>query len=312
MSHELEIHAASPDELAAAHRNVFDIWSKGLSIDDHVRSRVNSGKHRLAEWFVGCMDARVVVSLGCYPLKFHLRGDIVPGIAIGSVYTVAEFRRRGLAARLLAWVEERKRGEGAALSLLYSDIAAEYYARLGYLLCPSLSGWRATSDAPASGGASHRLVEISAADNLDRLATLYRGYHGAMPLAIARDRGYWAALLQRFEADRFFALKDTGGNWAGYARLGRQGDDVYLRDYALADRSDRLAESLYAAALTFGREEGAKRVGGWLPDTAAAGKWFELAPRQAEISMIKPLVESAALDDALLSCTSYFCEIDHV
>jgi GNAT superfamily N-acetyltransferase len=310
MSNLLEIHAASPEEIAAAHRNVFDVWSKGLPLDEHVQSRLTSPKHRLAEWFVGCIDGRVVVSLGCYGLAFHLRGRIVPGIAIGSVYTVAEFRRRGLAAQLLAWVEARKRGEGAALSVLYSDISAGYYARLGYMECPSFAGWRAASDAPAS--ATDRLVEISAPAQLEALAALYTGYHGALPLAIARDRGYWLALLERFTSDRFFALEDAGGNWAGYVRLGRQGRDIYIRDYALANRTDELAGRLYAAALAFARKEGAERVGGWLPDIPAARAWFDMAPRRTEITMAKPLAAGEVLDGEAVSAAGYFCEVDHV
>ena len=46
MTTNLKIHAASDDELAAAHRNVFDIWSKGLPLEDHVRSRLNSPRGR--------------------------------------------------------------------------------------------------------------------------------------------------------------------------------------------------------------------------------------------------------------------------
>jgi hypothetical protein len=68
MATDLTIHAASDEELAAAHRNVFDIWSKGLPLEDHVRSRLNSPSHSRATWFVGCLEGRVVVSLGCYPL----------------------------------------------------------------------------------------------------------------------------------------------------------------------------------------------------------------------------------------------------
>src|SRR5262245_3080510 len=120
MTSALDIHPASPDELTAAHANVFDIWNKGLPLEEHLRYRLNSPKHTRAAWFVGSLDGRVVVSLGCYPLVFRLLGQDVPGIAIGSLYTVKEFRGRGFAPQLLAWVEDHHKH--AALSILYSDI----------------------------------------------------------------------------------------------------------------------------------------------------------------------------------------------
>jgi predicted acetyltransferase len=312
MAIPLLIHAASPDELQAAHQNVFDIWGKGLSLEEHVQSRLISPKHRLATWYVGTLDDRVVVSLGCYPLRFSMRGQELPGIAIGSVYTRAEFRRRGLAAQLLAWVEDQKRRDGAALSLLYSDISPNYYARLGYVECPSLEGWRETADFSPPGPTAQRLVEVSASAQLTDLMTLYSGYHGAMPLAIARDRDYWAALLARFASDRFLMLEDAGGRGAGYVRLGCQGDDWHIRDYALADQADELAERLYSATLAYARDAGAARLGGWLPEAPAARKLFRLAPRRTEITMIKPLSWAEPWDDDLLNGTSRFCEIDHV
>ena len=150
----LDLHVASSAELAEAHRNVFDIWSKGLPLEEHVRSRLESPKHRLATWYVGTFDGQVVVSLGCYPLEFDWGGQIVPGFSIGSVYTVTEFRGRGFAPQLLAFVEQRQRTEnGAAIGLLYSDINPEYYLKLGYSTAPSLEGWlQAARGAPPSRG----------------------------------------------------------------------------------------------------------------------------------------------------------------
>src|SRR4051812_41546092 len=110
MSHPLDIHRASPDELVAAHRNVFDIWSKGLNLEEHLRYRLDeSPSHIRATWFVGCLDGRVVVSLGAYPLMFRIGDKELPGIAIGSVYTVGEFRGRGFAPQLIKYVEDHYR-----------------------------------------------------------------------------------------------------------------------------------------------------------------------------------------------------------
>lgn len=312
MATDLKIHAASDDELAAAHRNVFDIWSKGLPLEDHVRSRLNSPSHSRATWFVGCLNGRVVVSLGCYPLTFRLEGRLLPGIAIGSVYTLGEFRGQGFAGRLLEWVENHAPDRRAALSVLYSDIEPGYYARRGYVLCPSWAGWLDPCDAEPSPTHGHRLVAVSAHEHLPRLAKLYADYHGAAPLSVARDEEYWQAILKKFADDKFYSLQNSGGVWSGYVRVGSKEGTWRITDFALADQTVELAEQLYAALLSLAAAGGAERVGGWLPDSPAARKFFELEPRGVEITMIKPLAADISLGDEAIASTSRFCEIDHV
>jgi predicted N-acetyltransferase YhbS len=311
MASALDIHPASLDELTDAHRNVFDIWSKGLGLEDHIRSRLDSPSHSRATWLVGCLGGRVVASLGSYPLRFRILGEELPGIAIGSVYTLAEFRGRGFAGQLLQWVENDQRERQAALSILYSDIAPDYYARRGYVLCPSLQGWRDPRDV-STAPATHPLSAFSPQEHLPAVMKLYADYHGAAALSIARDAEYWGAMLKKFPGDQFYALVEPGGGWAGYVRVGRKGDAWRITDFALADRSEDLAEQLYAALLALARWGGASRVGGWLPESPAAKKFFQLTPRRTEITMIKPLAWQGPLGDDLIAATSGFCEIDHV
>jgi len=311
MTEALQIHLAAPEELAAAHANVFDIWSKGLPLDEHVQSRLASPKHRLARWYVGTLAGRVVVSLGSYPLVFHRGGEQVPGFAIGSVYTVKEARGRGFAPELIKFVEAQEQAAGAELAVLYSDIDPAYYARLGYELCPSLEGWldpqTVSPDPPA-----HTLEPIDATASLDRLADLYARYHGEMPLSIHRDAAYWQALLDRAPQDRFFRLTDGRGGWHGYARLTTRGSDWRIADFALDDQSLELAEELYAGLLRLARQEGCRRFGGWMPDHPSARQFFDLTPRKTEITMIKSLDPADQLEPEAIELASRFCEIDHV
>jgi GNAT superfamily N-acetyltransferase len=310
MTDELDIHAASPEEVAAAHRNVFDIWSKGLPLDEHVRYRLNSPTHGRAQWFVGCVAGRVVVSLGGYPVRFCLEGRELRGIAIGSVYTVSDMRGKGYAPRLIAWVENQQRSAGGGLSVLYSDIEPQYYARQGYVLCPSFEGWRDTSlESPPS---AHALTPFDPHEQLASMRQMYASYHGAAPLSIARDDAYWTMMLEKFADDAFYALPAGGGAWAGYVRVGRKGDAWRITDYALAEPSDALAARMHAELLALARACGAKRVGGWLPDSGPARALFALAPRRAEITMIKPLDAGLTLSSAAVASTSRFCELDHV
>jgi predicted N-acetyltransferase YhbS len=311
MTRDLDMHAASPDELVAAHRNVFDIWSRGRSLDEHVRYRLNSPTHRRAQWFVGCLDGRVVTSLAAHPVRFHVGGEDLRGIAIGSVYTLAEVRGRGYAAALIAWVERRTRNEGAALSVLYSDVNPAYYARQGYTLCPAWQGWRDVRES-LPGPVTQGLEPFSVNDRLADVKRLYASYHGAAPLSIARDDAYWAMMLEKYASDQFYALAGPGKAWVGYALLGSRANGCHLIDYALADQTDETAERLYAALLAAAAARGESRAGGWMPDSPAARKFFALEPRRDEITMIKPLAWGGTLSAEMIAGTSRFCELDHV
>jgi GNAT superfamily N-acetyltransferase len=312
MAEELGIHPASSEERIAAHTNVFDIWSKGLSLEEHIRYRLESPSHSRATWFVGCVEGRVVASLGSYPVRYRWQEKELPGIAIGSVYTLKDFRGRGYAPRLLAWVEDYERSRAAALSVLYSDIGADYYARLGYNLCPSLEGWVNPHETSLGTGSPLRLHQFSPRDHLPELKQLYSHYHGAMPLSFVRDADYWESILKKFPGDAFHALKRPTGEWVGYVRIGRKEDAWRITDFALANHSAELAELMYGAFIQLAREGGARRAGGWLPDNETTRRIFQLTPRRTEITMIKPLVGQGTLGADLIAGTSRFCEIDHV
>jgi predicted acetyltransferase len=309
---ELDIHEASPDELAAAHGNVFDIWSKGLPFAEHIAARLASPKHKLATWYVGTIESKVAVSLGAYPLKFNYRDQLIPGFSIGSVYTVKQMRGRGYAPQLLAWVEDRERQRGARFGLLYSDIDPNYYARLGYKLCPSLEGWLDPRRVASPQTLPYQLIEFDAQQRWPELARLYTRYHGAMPISIARDDAYWKALLERFPEERFYALVDRAGGLQGYVRIGIRGVQWRITDYALADQSLELAEAFYAAAIDLAKHGGAEQVGGWLPDHPSSRQCFELHNRRTEVTMLKSLDAALPLDAEMLELASRFCEIDHV
>jgi predicted N-acetyltransferase YhbS len=334
---DLDCHPASPDERVAAYRNVFDVWPYAQTLDEHVRRRLASVQHNRAAWFVGTAGGRVVTALASYELEFRVRGRVVPGIAIGSVHTLAECRGRGFAPRLIQHVEEHERRRGAKLSILYSDIGTAYYARLGYAACPSHEGWidlAASGEHPASGppfgrcprqppgapvnapGAlrSLRLPSFNAADAAEELARHYDADHGTAPLCVHRSRPYWAYLLQKSSADMFLSISTADGAAIGYARIKHVDSPIGLtwriHDLALSDRRRRA--EMYGALLRLAQSRGAARLGGWMPNDEVSLKVFHVGPRSREITMLKPLDAEFAVDPALVAAADRFCEIDHV
>lgn len=312
----LDCHLATPAEREAAYRNVSDVWSMGLSPEEHLRRRLTSPKHQSARWYVGCLDGQVVTSLGAYPLELRIHGHVLPSVAIGSVHTLPAFRGRGLAPRLLDWVHAFLQARGTRATLLYSDIEPEFYARLGYRRCPCYVGWvEASPRTAASSGPRHQapLTRFDPTEEVARMAELYDAYHGRFAISIARSAQYWQQLLCRGENDEFYWL-GTSREVRGYVRLACHEAELRISDFALttSPASTDAAESLYRGIVELAGETGAARVGGWLPKTAAAQRCFRLEPRTQEIAMIKVLDEADRFDDDALRQTDHFTEIDHV
>jgi predicted N-acetyltransferase YhbS len=313
MQSTFEIHPASPDEVVAAHRNVFDLWNKGLSLSDHVRHRLTSPAHRRASWFVGCVGGKVVASLGCHPFRFRVRGALVSGVGIASVYTVAAYRRLGYAARMLEWVHRDQRERGTGLAVLFSDIDPGYYGRLGYVACPSFEGWCRPREAPVRAPRGRfRLVEFQGCDALAEMARLYDDSERQSPLSVVRDESDWNVLIGKSAEDEYFWLESPAGMRAGYGRLAPQNGVRRLVDYAVASDDEELAEALYTALIDAARARGIEALGGWLPDRPAARRFFSFSPRRSAITMLRPIAWTGELDEELLGAAARCREIDHV
>jgi len=313
MSESLDLHVASPDEIVAAHQNVFDLWSKGRSMEKHVEFRLTSPSHSRATWIVGCVRQQVVTSLGCYPVLFKVDSETVRGSAIGSVYSSPEQRGKGYAAQLVDWADDYQRDCGTAISVLYSDIDPAYYGRRGYTICPSFEGWcDPQTVVPDDGDRPIELKEFDAGDSIEEMKLMYSEYHGRFSISVARDDAYWDSLLRRAPNDRYFWLQEPNGGRAGYARVQQQGSKCRITDYALANHDDALAVDFYTALLNACRTWDAKELGGWLPDSKPVRQVFPLKKRETEITMIKSLAPKIALTDDLIASSARFCEIDHV
>ncbi len=309
----LDIHVATDDERVEAFANVFDVWAMAPTVDEHVERRLASVQHSRAEWYVGCLDGQVVTSLACYPLEFYLHGEIVAGIAIGSVHTLAEHRRCRFAAQLIEWVEAEKRNRGAAISMLYSDVDPNYYARMGYQLCPSHCGWQDFASVPQDAGACNwHLVQFDPADELSQLEERYAAFHGLAPLAVARALDYWQHTLDKGPRHQFYWLKPPDDAAAGYVRVAIERDRLKLLDYALAADEPENWQAMYRNLVQLAASKSLAHAGGWLPDLPAARELFRIEPRRQELTMLKALDSQLVFTDSMLAAVDRFCEIDHV
>ncbi len=318
MSQSLDIHVATVDERRAAHANVFDVWPRGSTLQEHVARRDASPLHLRGRWCVGCLEDRVVTSLASHAVTFRLRGRSIPGIAIGSVHTLVQHRGRGFAPRLLDWAERYEHQHGARLSVLFSDIKPDYYARLGYRRCPARRGWAdpqsLTARAPAATDA-YRLVPFAVADGRDEMTRIYDADYSRELLWIDHSGEYGMHLSARRPEDEYNWLFSAASDArVGYVRLTHAGELTKLADYAVVPHADEEAarQALFQLAIARATARGAKRVGGWFPDRPSSRACFKMEDRPDEITMFKPLDPSVVLDPQCLHAADRFVEIDHV
>jgi predicted N-acetyltransferase YhbS len=189
------------------------LWSDGLdrsAYKAYVRSLKDTPWGRSGAYrFVVLRDpeGRVASAMKLYRFAARAGGRRITVGGVGALYTPPEQRGRGHAARLLELVHEAMAARGDAASLLYSEIGAEYYTRLGY---------RALDP-----GAAHLAVPVAAAGAEAPAPGLRRLGPGEAQQAIA------CRLREAEDAPAAFALEH---------------DEAY-RDY-LARRMEIPSESL--------------------------------------------------------------------
>jgi predicted N-acetyltransferase YhbS len=311
MSKRLDLHPASITECTEASRNVHDVWGGGLPLEEHVRRRLADPKFSNANWYVGCLDGRVVTSCGCYQVQVRIDGTGQRACAVGSVHTLAEFRGRGYAPQLLAFAESQESSAGRTFSLLYSDIGFSYYERLGYRRCSASQGWVNPTESKVTPSAAVRLVRFSRGDELATLVELYDQGHAELPLSIARSAEYWRYLFRQDPQDEFY-FAEASGQRVGYVRIAIRKSGVVLRDISLVEDTQELKRALYAALIAEAKTRNVERVGGWMPADEVSRALFDVSDRVQELTMIKPLVDRIQVDDRHCQATDHFQEIDHV
>lgn len=313
MSETLDIHPASPEERLQCYENVYEFWPMASSLEEHLRLRLSSPKHQRAHWYAGCLGGMVVASLGCFPLNYHIDGREVEGFSIGSVHTRPEYRRQGFAAAVMDWAERDQMKQGARLSSLYSDIDPGYYGKQGYLRCPSWNAWAATDPVSLeTGERSWDLQQFSASRALPELQEMYRAYHGAYPLAVARSLGYWKYTLLKQPGDEFYWLKDPDLSTQGYVRVTEMEEAWQISDFAVRPERSGSLGLLFRLVIDLAKRKGKTEVRGWLPNEPAIRSLFDVQPRTESVTMVKSLDSGLKIEERHLETADRFCKIDHV
>ncbi|MEP7125107.1 MAG: GNAT family N-acetyltransferase [Byssovorax sp.] len=212
-----------------AARQTHGLWGYGRPLPEHVEHTAAQLAHAGPELlrYVGLVDdARGLVAASKrYGLLFRVGGREARVMGIGAVFTKDSERGRGHAPALIRAMVAEAAELGYAAAILYSDIDAAYYARLGFVALPAVDCFALVEALPAAPALSFRPANEA---DFDRLIAWHEASWAGAPEATrpARSR----ALL------RFFRWRNrVAGAWI----LADEGRDV---GYLFATPDDPLRD----------------------------------------------------------------------
>jgi predicted N-acetyltransferase YhbS len=120
----------------------FVIWHDGLTRPRYARfyqaqKLTMWGAAYLSRWAL-VDGAQVLASAKEYALRGVLDGRAVEVLGIGAVFTQPAHRGHGCARDLIERLIDRAARRGVDLALLFSEIGADYYGRLGFSVVPTV------------------------------------------------------------------------------------------------------------------------------------------------------------------------------
>lgn len=160
--------------------------------------------------------------LGCmklYRFRALLDGEEITVGGIGAVFTPPENRGRGIAQAMLSRAHDVMTERGDAVSLLFSEIGADLYARSGYRELPS---HHVRIEIPADGAAPAGLERMSR-DAIEAVAAIRDAEDRKEGFSLLRDHSYWRFLLSRASYPTLHL-----GAEAWESRIMMAGQDGYL------------------------------------------------------------------------------------
>jgi predicted N-acetyltransferase YhbS len=129
-------------------------------------------------------NGSLLASAKRYRVTVRLDGRTVPTIGIGAVFTPPEHRGRGHAASLIEHIVEAARADGAALAMLFSEIAPRYYERLGFSVVPMQ---QALLGVPWKPGAPAVLLRSGEPRDLELIADMHHQRAAGYRFSLAYD-----------------------------------------------------------------------------------------------------------------------------
>ncbi len=280
--------------------DTYDLWGDGLSRKAYglwnlAQMKTAWGKKNLAR--VGFVDGdQVVVSAKRYLFDALIAGQPARVLGIGAVFTPQSHRGQGLAPKLIEAMMADGQARGCTVALLFSEIGADYYTRLGFTVVPRQM---VTIDVPRTRrGAPATMVR--AADPLDfpEISALSMGYARDASFALTRTpdliefgitrrrlrAGLGPAGLRQVEV----FVAEEGYRAAAFIIVSRGPEGIVLEDCGDRDPSGARIGALLEAYVERDPSHGDRTLRAWLPPGLHPPQVRLSAPFEApEVMMVR-------------------------
>src|SRR5688572_21842918 len=168
----------------------YPIWNEGLSRIAYgqwnvAQTKTAWGREHLNRFALLDDHGRLLATAKRYRHDVRLDGREGWMAGFGAVFTPESARGRGYATQLLEWLMDRARAEGALLASLFSEIGADFYARIGFRTVP-LDEVTVTVNRKA-GGSPAMLVRAGEERDLPKIAAIHQMRAAPARFSLRRD-----------------------------------------------------------------------------------------------------------------------------
>lgn len=301
----------------------YPVWNEGLTREAYgkwnaAQLRTPWGREHLHRFALVDARGELLASAKRYRLDARLDGRDVRVSGIGAVFTPIERRGRGHARRLIELLVEQERREGAVFAALFSEIGADFYRRLGFVLVPMDE---VDVEVAHKGGAPAMLVRAGDERDLPAIAGMHDLRAAAARFSLRRDPSQIAYALskKRLQAglgppglrQTEFFVTEEGASAVAYVVI-----NVTRAGWTLEEAGDRDPAAARLGGMLqvlLAREPSQRRplIRAWWPPAFAVPPQVQLARRvpARDLFMMRPLADLAVpvrADDVFYWRSDYF------
>ena len=267
----MEIRAVREQELEA----MIELQCLIFRPDGHERYTAylhGDPSYALGQTRVVVVDGEIVATLRIWDRTIRVGATAVKMGGIGGVGTHPAHRRRGYASAMLRDASDWMRSRGYLTSVLFTEVASQFYRRHGWASVP-MPGFRigtpgagATLPAPGEGPGEWRVEEFDEARDLDAAVALYERFNATLSGALVRDRPYWDSEPARIRGilPTVVAL-DARGNLRGYLNYEIEEGQATVCELAVDETAASATDALVRHFLQDCAARGAGEIVGELP-----------------------------------------------
>ena len=288
------------DEILSA---TFDIWHEGLSrgaYPQYYKTQLSTswGRRHLRRWAL-VDGGEVLASAKEYEFEATLDDRSVRLVGLGAVFTQPRHRGHAYGRLVVERLLARAAAAGVDLALLFSEIGAPYYARVGFQPIPaSLIDLRVEED--PQRGAPAALVRAGDERDLADLVAIGRARASGFRFHLNRDRDLiqygiarkrlLAGLSAPGRRSVQFAVSEEGGAAVAYAVVATHGPMWTVEDAGDRDPSGARVGAILQTLIAANPAEPRPSISAWWPARLRPPQVTVTGERAApDLMMILPL-----------------------